>query len=87
MNNAGRTLSSLKSTVEVTEEDISSVMSTNFESSFHFSQLAYPLLKASGNGSIVFISSVSGLTALPFSTPYAASKGNPQISSPLPTLF
>ncbi|KAA0044114.1 tropinone reductase-like protein [Cucumis melo var. makuwa] len=74
VNNAGRTLSSLKSTVEVTEEEISSVMSTNFEASLHFSQLAYPLLKASGNGSIVFISSVSGLMALPFSTPYAASK-------------
>lgn len=73
VNNAGRT-TSLKTAAEVTEEDIWSVMSTNFEGSFHFSQLAYPLLKASGNGSIVFMSSVSGFMALPFSSPYSASK-------------
>ncbi|KAK7834174.1 tropinone reductase like protein [Quercus suber] len=35
-------------------------MSTNFESAYHSSQLAYPLLKASGAGSIVFVSSVAG---------------------------
>ncbi|XP_038904663.1 tropinone reductase homolog [Benincasa hispida] len=73
VNNAGTT-SELKTAAEVTEEEIWSVMNTNFEASFHSSQLAYPLLKASGNGNIVFISSVSGLMALPYSTPYAASK-------------
>lgn len=73
MNNAG--LSLFKSSTTVTEQDISSVMGTNFEASFHLSQLAYPLLKASESGSIVFISSVAGLTSLPFGTLYGASKG------------
>ena len=76
MNNAGT--SAYKSSLEVTEEELSSVMSTNFEAAFHFSQLAHPLMKASGNGSIVFMSSVAGLMSLPYSTPYAASKGKSQ---------
>jgi len=50
-------------------------MGTNFESSFHLCQLAHPLLKASGYGSIVFISSISGLKALPYISAYASSKG------------
>lgn len=51
-------------------------MSTNFDSSFHTSQLAHPLLKASGKGSIVFISSVAGGHAVCSGSIYAASKGN-----------
>ncbi|EEF26603.1 tropinone reductase, putative [Ricinus communis] len=50
-------------------------MSTNFEAPYHLSQLAHPLLKASGNGSIVFISSVAGVVALPMISVYAATKG------------
>ena len=50
-------------------------MGTNFESAYHLSQLGYPLLKASGRGSIVFISSVAGVMALPVISIYAASKG------------
>ncbi|MED6192568.1 hypothetical protein PIB30_011363 [Stylosanthes scabra] len=49
-------------------------MTVNFESGFHLSQLAYPLLKASGTGSIVFISSVAGVTGLGTGSVYAASK-------------
>ncbi|XP_022145730.1 tropinone reductase homolog isoform X1 [Momordica charantia] len=73
VNNAGTMV--IKSAAEITEAELSRVMSTNFEASFHFCQLAHPLLKASGYGSIVFISSVSGLMSLPLSTAYAASKG------------
>ncbi|KAF3449141.1 hypothetical protein FNV43_RR09868 [Rhamnella rubrinervis] len=73
VNNAGTVL--LKNTEDVTAQELSTIMGTNFESSFHLSQLAYPLLKASGNGRIVFNSSVAGQMALPYVSIYAASKG------------
>ncbi|KAH8965970.1 hypothetical protein BDL97_04G144300, partial [Sphagnum fallax] len=53
----------LKSMIEYTEEEIQTGMSANFESAFHTCQLACPLLKASGNGSIVNVSSLSGTVA------------------------
>jgi hypothetical protein len=53
----------LKSMLQYTEEEIQTGMSANFESAFHTCQLAYPLLKASGNGSIVNVSSLSGTVA------------------------
>ncbi|KAI7980050.1 hypothetical protein LOK49_Contig207G00003 [Camellia lanceoleosa] len=49
-------------------------MRTDVESSYHLCQLAHPLLKASGYGSIVFSSSVAGVTALPAISVYAAAK-------------
>lgn len=65
----------LKEATEHTFEDYSTIMSTNIESPYHLCQLAHPLLKASGVGSIVFISSVAGVIALPYVSGYAASKG------------
>jgi Tropinone reductase 1 len=65
----------LKETIEHTFEDYSTIMSTNIESPYHLCQLAHPLLKASGVASIVFISSVAGVIALPYVSGYAASKG------------
>ena len=65
----------IKPAIESTTEDYSFIMSTNLESAYHFSQLAHPLLKASGAGSIVFISSVAGLVGIASGTIYAASKG------------
>ncbi|XP_068485304.1 tropinone reductase 1-like [Phaseolus vulgaris] len=50
-------------------------MSTNFESSYHMCQLAHPFLKQSGYGSIVLISSIAGVKAVPVVSVYAASKG------------
>ncbi|MQL81256.1 hypothetical protein Taro_013710 [Colocasia esculenta] len=73
VNNAGMSL--WKTTLEHSTEEFSAVMATNVEASFHLCQLAYPLLKASGTGSIVFISSVAGLVALHSMIAYAASKG------------
>ncbi|XP_058097953.1 tropinone reductase homolog At5g06060-like isoform X1 [Magnolia sinica] len=64
-----------KSTLEFSAEDFSYVMATNFESAYHLSQLAHPLLKASGQGSIVFISSVAGLVAADVGIIYSATKG------------
>ncbi|RVW56710.1 Tropinone reductase-like, chloroplastic [Vitis vinifera] len=62
INNVGTNIR--KPVVDFTEEDFSTLMATNFESVFHTSQLAYPLLKTSGSGSIVFVSSVSGFVSL-----------------------
>ncbi|KAK7256787.1 hypothetical protein RIF29_30268 [Crotalaria pallida] len=73
VNNAGAITS--KGITDHTAEDMSNIMGTNFESSYHLSQLAHPLLKASGYGNIIFNSSVAGLKALPAVSVYAASKG------------
>ncbi|ESW12476.1 hypothetical protein PHAVU_008G116300 [Phaseolus vulgaris] len=73
INNAGTTVP--KNLIDYTAEDISTIMGTNFESSYHLCQLAHPLLKASGYGNIVFISSIAGLKSFPFSSVYASSKG------------
>ncbi|XP_052175040.1 tropinone reductase homolog isoform X3 [Diospyros lotus] len=73
VNNAGTVF--MKDATDVTAEDYALQMGTNFEASYHLSQLAHPLLKASGNGSVVFNSSIGGLVAMPKSSVYAASKG------------
>ncbi|KAL5720320.1 tropinone reductase I [Ranunculus cassubicifolius] len=73
VNNAGTSIS--KPTLEHTEEDFSYLMSLNVEASYHFCQLAHPLLKASSNGNIVFISSIAGVNAFDVSSIYGATKG------------
>lgn len=74
VNNAGSAI--WKPATEQTPEDYKFVMSTNLESAFHLSQLAHPLLKASGSGSsIVFISSVVGLVGFDGICLYSATKG------------
>ncbi|KAA0050360.1 tropinone reductase-like protein [Cucumis melo var. makuwa] len=72
VNNAGTNIR--KPTAEYSLEDVSTLMTTNFESAYHLSQLSHPLLKASGNGSIVFISSVGGLVSVGSGSIYAATK-------------
>ncbi|CAK9184784.1 unnamed protein product, partial [Ilex paraguariensis] len=72
VNNAATSV--LKRAIDYTAEDFERLMETNVASPYHLRQLAHPLLKASGNGSIVFISSVSGVMALPAQTVYGASK-------------
>ncbi|KAF7825629.1 tropinone reductase-like protein [Senna tora] len=73
INNAATNI--IKKTTDYSAEDISTVMGTNFESTYHLSQLAYPLLKASGYGNIVNISSIAAANVLPLIAVYAASKG------------
>lgn len=73
INNVGTNVR--KPTTEYTAEDFSKIFSVNFESAYHLSQLAHPLLKASGVGSIVFISSVAGLVHLSSGSIYGATKG------------
>ncbi|XP_031092267.1 tropinone reductase homolog [Ipomoea triloba] len=73
VNNAGTIVP--KDAIEFTAEDYTNVMGTNFEASFHLCQLAYPYLKASEKGSIVFNSSAAGILPVIKSTLYSASKG------------
>ncbi|KAL8539093.1 hypothetical protein ACS0TY_000907 [Phlomoides rotata] len=73
INNVGT--NKRKPTVDYTAEEYSSLMATNLESSYHLCQLAHPLLKASGRGSIVFISSVAGQVHLFSGSIYGATKG------------
>jgi Tropinone reductase 1 len=65
-----------KPTLEVTAEDFSFLLATNFESAYHLSQLAHPLLKESGAGSIILLSSLGGLLAMGGLSVYGATKGN-----------
>ncbi|CAN1231476.1 Tropinone reductase homolog At5g06060 [Linum grandiflorum] len=53
-----------KPTTEVTDEELSHVLETNFKSSYNLCQLVHPLLKNSGSGSIVFVSSVCAKGAI-----------------------
>ncbi|GAB2227591.1 hypothetical protein Droror1_Dr00009416 [Drosera rotundifolia] len=64
-----------KPTVDCSPEDYATIFSTNIESAFNLCQLAHPLLKASGAGCIVNVSSVAGVVALPVSSAYASTKG------------
>ncbi|GAB4824450.1 hypothetical protein Ancab_007336 [Ancistrocladus abbreviatus] len=72
-NNAGTNI--VKQTLDTTAEDFSTIMATNFESAYHLSQLAHPLLKASGAGNIIFMSSISGLSVIKSGSIYSSSKG------------
>jgi hypothetical protein len=81
VNNVGTNIR--KRTTEYSAEDYSFMMATNLESAYHLCQLTHPLLKASGFGSIVFISSVVGVVAASSGTLYAMTKGN--CCRPLPT--
>ncbi|XP_031263510.1 tropinone reductase homolog At2g29360-like [Pistacia vera] len=67
--------SRVKPIIEQNAEDFSVVMTTNFESAYYLSQLAYPLLKASGAGSIIFMSSVCGVVSVSGDATYSATKG------------
>ncbi|XP_021618619.1 tropinone reductase homolog At5g06060 isoform X2 [Manihot esculenta] len=59
VNNVGKYM--WKATTEFSAEEFSELLNINFESAYHLCQLAHPLLKVSGAGSIIFISSVAGL--------------------------
>ncbi|URD80912.1 Tropinone reductase [Musa troglodytarum] len=72
VNNAGTGF--VKPMVAVTPDEYSFMMSTNLESAFHLNQLAHPLLKASGAGSIVNVSSLAGIVGIDNITIYGATK-------------
>ncbi|CAN0854382.1 Tropinone reductase homolog At2g29170 [Linum grandiflorum] len=72
INNAGTTI--YKRTLEFTDEDYSYLMRTNLESAYSLSRLAHPLLKNSGEGSIVFMSSAAGVISLNAGSVYGMTK-------------
>nr|GME00854.1 tropinone reductase homolog At5g06060-like [Ipomoea batatas]GME02008.1 tropinone reductase homolog At5g06060-like [Ipomoea batatas] len=73
VNNVGTNIR--KPTTEYTSEEYAYLMATNLESCYHLTQISYPLLKASGSGCIVFISSVAGMENISSGSVYGASKG------------
>jgi Tropinone reductase 1 len=72
VNNAGTNIR--KKTADYTTEETLRVMETNLTASFELCRKTYPLLKKSGKGNIVNITSVAGLTDVGTGTPYAMSK-------------
>ncbi|NJR62363.1 MAG: SDR family oxidoreductase [Cyanobacteria bacterium CRU_2_1] len=72
VNNVGTNIH--KKAMDYPSEEYASIFQTNLDSVFKLCQLAYPLLKASMDSSIVNIGSVAGLTAIRTGAPYAMTK-------------
>ncbi|KAL7202401.1 hypothetical protein ACSBR1_033969 [Camellia fascicularis] len=72
INNVGTNIR--RPVVEFTAKEYATLFATNFKSVFHMCQLAHPLLKTSGAGSVVFISSVSGFVSLKSMSVHGATK-------------
>ncbi|CAA7017551.1 unnamed protein product [Microthlaspi erraticum] len=64
-----------KPTTEYVADDFAFHISTNLESAYHFCQLSHPLMKASGYGSIVLMSSVAGIVSFNTGSLYSLTKG------------
>jgi Tropinone reductase 1 len=60
INNAGTNIR--KPTIDYSTDEFDILLNTNLRAGYELCKAAYPLLKTSGKGSIVFVSSVSGLT-------------------------
>ena len=73
VNNAGIFL--LRHIDETTEQEWDRVMAVNAKSVFLGTKHAVPLMREQGRGSIINISSASGITGSPFEGAYTASKG------------
>jgi len=73
INNAG--MSIRKPPHELELDEWNKVIDTNLTSAFVCSKLAYPALKASGNGKVINIGSMMSIFVASFATAYAASKG------------
>ncbi len=60
VNNVGTNIR--KPTADYTPDEYDYVLNTNVRSAYELTQAVYPLLKSTGQSSIVFVSSVSGLS-------------------------
>ncbi|KAG6488857.1 hypothetical protein ZIOFF_050111 [Zingiber officinale] len=74
VNNAGTGF--VKPMALITPEEYKFIMSTNVDSTFHMSQLAYPLLKDSGGGAVVDNSSLAGILGIDNFSIYGTAKGD-----------
>jgi tropinone reductase I len=72
VNNVGTNIR--KRAMEYTNDEVETILQTNLTSVFDLCRLTYPLLKASGDASIVNVGSVAGLTAVRTGAPYGMSK-------------
>ena len=72
VNNTGTNIR--KPTADYSPTEYDHIMTTNLRSAFELTQAAYPLLKASEQGNVVFVSSVSGITHTSSGSIYAMSK-------------
>jgi NAD(P)-dependent dehydrogenase (short-subunit alcohol dehydrogenase family) len=72
VNNAG--IAIFKPILDTTYEDWSRVLAVNLTGPFLCTQAAVPLMRASGGGSVVNITSISGLRASTLRTAYGTSK-------------
>jgi len=72
VNNVGTNIR--KKTVDYTDDEIEFIFQTNLKSAFDLSRKFHPLLANSGNGSIINISSVAGLTSLKTGSVYGMTK-------------
>jgi len=72
INNAGMNIR--KKAIDYEYDEYVKVRETNMDSAFEVSRLAYPLLKASGDASVVNIASIAALRQLGTGIPYAMTK-------------
>jgi Tropinone reductase 1 len=72
VNNAGTNIR--KATADYSDEEYSLIRETNMDSVFALCRLAYPLLRASGDASIINVVSVASFRNLGTGTPYAMTK-------------
>lgn len=72
VNNAGR--GSIGVVEDYTDEEIRSVFETNFFGAVRTTRAVLPAMRARRSGTIIMMSSVSGLRTFPFSSVYSASK-------------
>jgi Tropinone reductase 1 len=72
VNNAGTNIR--KATADYSKEEYSLICETNMDSVFALCRLAYPLLRASGDASIVNVVSVAAFRNLGTGAPYAMTK-------------
>ncbi|WP_266363831.1 SDR family oxidoreductase [Tellurirhabdus rosea] len=72
VNNVGTNIR--KPTADYTPGELDHILNTNLRSAFDLTQAAYPLLKASGQASVVFITSVAGFRHVGSGSPYGLTK-------------
>ncbi|MEJ8802306.1 SDR family oxidoreductase [Pontibacter sp. H249] len=72
VNNVGTNIR--KPTAEYSEEEYDFVMNTNLRSAFNLNQLLYPELKKCGQGNIIHVTSVAGLTHVRTGSIYGMTK-------------